>query len=68
MHCINRFWTQKQNFRALLGLLFLLSLYDSAAAQEMKKIRVAIPAMTTSATSHFVAREMGYWREEGLDA
>ncbi len=54
---------------SLAGLCFLalVSLCSPAAAQELKKVRIAIPAMTTSATSHFVAKEMGYWREEGLD-
>jgi NitT/TauT family transport system substrate-binding protein len=41
---------------------------QAVAAQELKKVRIAIPAITTSATSHFVARELGYWRAEGLDA
>jgi NitT/TauT family transport system substrate-binding protein len=49
------------------ALLAIAALCNSAAAQEMKKVRIAIPAMTTSSTSYFVARDLGYWREEGLD-
>ncbi len=60
MHCFDRLWTRRNELKALVGFVALLSLYDLAAAQEMKKVRIAIPAMTTSAISHFVAREMGY--------
>lgn len=48
-------------------LLAVLVLNSRAEGQPMKKIRVAIPAMTTNASSHLVAKEVGYWREEGLD-
>ena len=68
MRCFCLLWAQRNKLKALVGFVALLSLYDLAAAQEMKKVRIAIPAMTTSAISHFVAREMGYWREEGLDS
>jgi ABC-type nitrate/sulfonate/bicarbonate transport system substrate-binding protein len=51
----------------VLTFVALAAFCNSAAAQELKKVRIAIPAMTTSSTSYFVAKDMGYWREEGLD-
>ena len=68
MRCFHRLWTRRNGLKVLVCFLAIFSLYCLAAAQELKKVRIAIPAMTTSGTSHFVAREMGYWREEGLDA
>lgn len=68
MHTFDRLRSRRNEFKAVVGFVALLSFYDLAdAAQEMRKVHIAIPAMTTSATSHFVARDMGYWREEGLD-
>lgn len=39
----------------------------SANAQDLVNVPVAIPAVTPAATSFVVARERGYFREEGLD-
>jgi NitT/TauT family transport system substrate-binding protein len=49
----------------LLILFFLLS--ASARAQEPRKIYVAIPAVTPAVSTFAVAKERGYYREEGLD-
>ena len=49
----------------LLALFFLLS--ASAHAQELRKIYVAIPAVTPAVSSFAIAKEKGYYREEGLD-
>jgi NitT/TauT family transport system substrate-binding protein len=68
MRCFDRLRSRTHQWSVLVGAIALIAFSEPAAAQEMKKVRVAIPAMTTSATSHFVAREIGYWREEGLDA
>jgi NitT/TauT family transport system substrate-binding protein len=54
-------------FSGFVSLAALLTVVNSTAAQELKKVRIAIPAITTTATSHFVAKEMKYWQEEGLD-
>ncbi|HEY2986541.1 MAG TPA: ABC transporter substrate-binding protein [Candidatus Binatia bacterium] len=48
-------------------ILTLFALSSLAEAQELKKIHVAIPAVTPAATTFAVAKEKGYYREEGLD-
>jgi NitT/TauT family transport system substrate-binding protein len=50
-----------------LVVLVLFSQLARAEAQELKKIHVAIPAVTPSVTTFAVAKEKGYYREEGLD-
>lgn len=60
------------NARTIVGLgvisfLAIFTLTGAAEGQPMRKVRVAIPAIDTASTSHFVAREAGHWREEGLD-
>src|SRR4029077_13697416 len=49
----------------VLGALILFWL--PAAAQEPAKVPVQIPAITPAATAFVVARERGYYRQEGLD-
>jgi ABC-type nitrate/sulfonate/bicarbonate transport system substrate-binding protein len=41
--------------------------YLPAAAQELSKVPVQIPAITPAATAFVVARDRGYYRQEGLD-
>jgi NitT/TauT family transport system substrate-binding protein len=54
--------------RRLLVLLFAVSsALPRAEAQEARKVPVAIPAVTPAATTFAVAKEKGYYREEGLD-
>src|SRR5262245_39431961 len=49
-------------------LCLLITLVHSAAfAQELLKLPVAIPAVSPAATTFAVARDRGYFREEGLD-
>jgi ABC-type nitrate/sulfonate/bicarbonate transport system substrate-binding protein len=48
-----------------LGLLFLFS--ARSYAQELLKVPVAIPAVSPAATTFVVARDRGYYRDEGLD-
>jgi ABC-type nitrate/sulfonate/bicarbonate transport system substrate-binding protein len=50
-----------------LVVLYLFSLVVRAEAQELKKIHVAIPAVTPAVTTFAVAKDKGYYREEGLD-
>lgn len=45
----------------------LILLGSSSQAQELLKVPVAIPAVTPAATTFVVARDRGYYREEGLD-
>jgi NitT/TauT family transport system substrate-binding protein len=49
-------------------MIALLSFFRTAAdAQEILKLPVAIPAVSPAATTFVVARDRGYFREEGLD-
>ena len=49
-------------------LAALLSAFSSAAiAQELVRVPVQIPSVTPAATAFVVARERGYYRQEGLD-
>ena len=54
-----------------LSFLFLLSTFllfsAGAEAQGLRKIHAAIPAISPSSIVFFIAREKGYYREEGLD-
>ena len=52
--------------RRLLVFFFLL-LSTAVHAQESRKIYVAIPAVTPSVSTFAIARDRGYYREEGLD-
>ena len=38
-----------------------------AEAQGLRKVYATIPALTESSITFFIAKEKGYWREEGLD-
>ena len=51
----------------LTGFLAIFALAGMAEGQATRKVRIAIPAISTTSTSVFVAKEIGYWREEGLD-
>lgn len=46
---------------ALFGLLSL------AGAQQLRKVHVAIPAITPAAAPFAIAKERGFYRDEGLD-
>jgi NitT/TauT family transport system substrate-binding protein len=48
-------------------IAMLILLCFSSQAQELLKVAVAIPAVTPAATTFVVARDRGYYREEGLD-
>jgi ABC-type nitrate/sulfonate/bicarbonate transport system substrate-binding protein len=51
-----------------IALFFiLLAFLPRAEAQELRKIHVAIPAVTPSVSAFAIAKERGYYREEGLD-
>ncbi|HEY1269855.1 MAG TPA: ABC transporter substrate-binding protein [Candidatus Binatia bacterium] len=49
------------------AVLFFLLFSAAAQAQESRKIYVAIPAVTPSVSTFAIARDRGYYREEGLD-
>lgn len=49
-----------------LVIVFLL-LCSTAYAQDLRKIYVAIPAVTPSVSTFAISKDRGYYREEGLD-
>lgn len=59
--------------KALRWFLFSLALLAPAAApglaaaQALRKINATIPAISESSIAFYIAKEKGYWREEGLD-
>jgi ABC-type nitrate/sulfonate/bicarbonate transport system substrate-binding protein len=53
--------------RRLILFLALVALAARAEAQEVKKVYVAIPAVTPSVATFAIAKDRGYYREEGLD-
>jgi NitT/TauT family transport system substrate-binding protein len=53
-------------WRKILTLVALLSA-SSGGAQELVKVPVQIPSITPAVTAFAVARERGYYRQEGLD-
>lgn len=52
----------------VLSLAALLLVGSRSGAQELVKVPVQIPAITPAVTAFAVARERGYYRQEGLDA
>lgn len=63
---------ERERIHFIVSLVFtcflaIFTLHSRAEGQAMRKVRIAIPAIATTSTSHFVAKEAGYWREEGLD-
>lgn len=53
--------------RFLIVLFILIASYNGNAAAQLHKVHATIPALTESSITFFVARDKGYWREEGLD-
>src|SRR5258705_4140907 len=52
----------------ILIVVALLCVASNSNAQELVKAPVQIPAITPAATAFAVARDRGYYRQEGLDA
>lgn len=50
-----------------LSLFIIVAVPAITNAQGLRKVNVTIPALTESSITFFVAREKGYWRDEGLD-
>src|SRR5262245_53559319 len=54
----------------LVFLLLFLALFGSLSpteAQQLKKVHAAIPAITPAAAPFAIAKDRGFYREEGLD-
>lgn len=54
-------------YRIAFFCLAVVAWLPTANAQELRKIHVAIPAVTPSVATFAVAKERGFYREEGLD-
>jgi NitT/TauT family transport system substrate-binding protein len=53
--------------RFLLFFLVLFAALSPAEAQQLKKVHAAIPAITPAAAPFAIAKDRGFYREEGLD-
>jgi len=53
--------------RVLSISFFILCALSRAEAQELRKVYVAIPAVTPSVSTFAIAKDKGYYREEGLE-
>jgi ABC-type nitrate/sulfonate/bicarbonate transport system substrate-binding protein len=53
--------------RFLLAFLVLFASLSPAEAQQLKKVHAAIPAITPAAAPFAIAKDRGFYREEGLD-
>jgi NitT/TauT family transport system substrate-binding protein len=53
--------------RFLLFFLVLFAALSLAEAQQLKKVHAAIPAITPAAAPFAIAKDRGFYREEGLD-
>ena len=53
--------------RFLIVLFILIASNNGNATAQLRKVYATIPALTESSITFFVARDKGYWREEGLD-
>jgi ABC-type nitrate/sulfonate/bicarbonate transport system substrate-binding protein len=51
----------------LLLFLALFGLLSPAEAQQLRKVNAAIPAITPAAAPFAIAKDRGFYREEGLD-
>jgi NitT/TauT family transport system substrate-binding protein len=52
----------------ILFLIFMaVASSRDAEAQTLRKVHATIPALTESSITFFIAKEKGYWREEGLE-
>jgi NitT/TauT family transport system substrate-binding protein len=50
-----------------LSLLMVAAAPHRSDAQGLRRVNVTIPALTESSITFFIAKQKGYWREEGLD-
>jgi ABC-type nitrate/sulfonate/bicarbonate transport system substrate-binding protein len=48
-------------------LVFATVTSSHIAGAQLRKVHATIPALTESSITFFIARDKGYWREEGLD-
>ena len=67
-------WIQMTNLKVAFKFRFVLFLFlalfgssSRAEAQQLKKVHAAIPAITPAAAPFAIAKDRGFYREEGLD-
>jgi NitT/TauT family transport system substrate-binding protein len=56
-----------RTFKFIFLLCGILGSYRGAEAQALRKVHAAIPSISPSSIVFVIAREKGYYREEGLD-
>src|SRR5688500_9565311 len=59
--------TEKLGLQVSVFLFSIIWLSSLADAQQLRKVAVGIPTISISSGSFIVAREAGFYREEGLD-
>lgn len=55
------------SMRFLLTVAALVALACPLRAQTLKKVKIGIPSISASQMPPFIARELGYYRQEGFD-
>lgn len=53
--------------KVTLAIVTLLAFPSWGGSQQLRKVHVAIPAVSPASTTFVVAKERGFYREEGLD-
>jgi NitT/TauT family transport system substrate-binding protein len=51
----------------LPSVFALVATWHTAEAQALRKVHATIPALTESSVSFYIAKQKGFWRDEGLD-
>ena len=54
--------------KGILAVVMLLAFPSWGGSQKLRKIHVAIPAVSPASTTFMVAKERGYYRDESLEA
>ena len=54
--------------KGILAVVILLAFPSWGGSQKLRKIHVAIPAVSPASTTFIVAKERGYYRDESLEA
>src|SRR3972149_4980261 len=54
--------------KGILAVVILLAFPSWGGSQKLRKIHVAIPAVSPASTTFMVAKERGYYRDESLEA